>query len=200
MKNLSLAELFLLIGNSCGAGTLAFLWMNFLYAPWPSININPLWDILFLRTGGPLFYANHVSSCVAILGVTTYFAVKEPKHVLKWMFVIFTTASLHEFLLDLWGAFLPGGYFWISFVLVGGLLLANREQRMRMVYIALFFYIYMAMWVLSINVFHYSYLSIVQYAPGPALLSVPENIIEVVSWTVPLLLWFYPSKPWIDGK
>src|SRR5574340_563753 len=75
-----------------------FFGFNFSFAAW---SINPIYDFLFARTAGWILPANHVSSCFLVVGITAWFAFRDYRHALRWLFVIFSSVSIHEILLDL---------------------------------------------------------------------------------------------------
>lgn len=195
---------FVITVNYFGGGMLAFLWVNFLYNPQPYLSLNPIFDFLIVRSGGPILYANHVTSCIALLGVTTYFVIKEPKHLAKWCIVIFATASIHEMILDTifvplvgYGLFSFRWEFWLSLVLILALWLSNREQKKRLGYIAIVCTIYSAIWVSLVIAFHIDMRTIVIFKPGPAYYDYTENALEVFSWLIPISMWFIPKRLWI---
>ena len=193
-------------------GALILLWINFLYEPWPIFS-NPIKDFLFMRSGGPLLYANHVSSTIAILAVTTYFVIKQPRQVTRTMIVILSTVSLHEIILDTvmgpvtqwagWNenyaaniqglsSFFSMNFrwaFWLALILVLGLALSNKWQRRKLGKIGLFILGYVLIWFVYLVVSHHSPWTIIEFKPGPMFLDPIDNSIEVFSWILPMGLW-----------
>lgn len=199
---LEFSNTFNILANVFCFGLLGVLFINFSYGPWPSVSLNPLWDILFVRSGGPFLYANHVSVELFVCIISGYFMVKNPKTAWKWMVVIFSTASIHEMILSvvsypvstsvLYLIFNPFTYrwlFWLAVTLIFSLILSTQWQRKKLWQIALIVTIIESVWVLAIVLVPFNPRSIIEYGPGPAILSFPENFFEVVSWIVPLAWW-----------
>jgi hypothetical protein len=198
LAKVTLRWLALVIFNSLAWAIIAGLWVNFLWAPWP-VSWNLAWDFLFTRTGGPLLYANHVSSAVVILGVVTYFGLKNREHIASMSMIILSTVAIHEFILEI--VTLPVTHFffflnlrwifWLSLVLGSALILSDRQGKIRMGKIALVVFVYMVVWDLIIWTTGLDYRTVVVFAPGPAFFNPWDNIIEIVSWILPMSMWFW---------
>ena len=198
----SVKQTFTLLANILSFAVLGVLIINFLWGPWPAVSSNPIWDILFVRSGGPFLYANHVSVELAVCLIAGYFMIKNPKQAWKWIIVIFATASIHEMILSvvsypvstsiLYLIYSPFTYRWIAWLsvtLVIAILLSNKWQRKKLWQIAVIVTVIEVIWIFAIVLVPFNPRSIIEYQPGPALLSFPENFFEVVSWLVPLFWW-----------
>ena len=189
---------------NCGAvGLIAFMWINFAVYPWPRIDPNPMWDVLFLRTGGPILYANHVASGLAIVSVTSYQMARHRKEAYKWVFLVFSAVSIHEMALSVTSypiyfqqyfhiinnPLTFRWFFWLSLVLVGAIYLANKEQRIRMFKIAIVCIVFDLLWVAAIFALNFDPVTIIQYSPGPAFLDPLPNFLEVCSWVLVAAMW-----------
>jgi hypothetical protein len=178
-----------------------FMVFNFAFAPW---SFNPVEDLLYVRSDGFILPANHISSALAVAGTAAVFMVKDLNNAGKLMFVIFSTASIHEYILDALNvpAMLAAhslGYtitfrwfFWLAFFLIPGVLLATRKQRITMVKIALFCFVYIGGWIVLASVFNIDTYTILAYAPGPAFHDFIPNFFEVTSWVIPAVIWWLP--------
>ena len=199
--------------NYLVVGIFLFFWIDFLWNPWGSPNIlNPIDDFLYLRTGGQILYANHLVSAIGVMLVTTYFILKNPfSRAGKIVFVIFSTVSIHEILLNLvlntFGftfipAYYDGGqffkvldlrwFFWLSLFLVLGSLFATKEQRKKLVRITLVIVLYMFGWLFYLAISHHSPWTLYQFTPAPMFHDPIDNSLEVFSWLIPLSIWFIP--------
>lgn len=199
--------------NYLMVGVFLFFWVDFLWSPWGSPNPwNPISDFLFERTGGQILYANHVVSALAVMLVTTYFILKNPfSKAGKTIFVIFSTVSVHELLLNgilnAFGfSFLPAyretasffyvldlrWFFWLSLFLVFGLLFATKEQRTKLYRVTIVCAVYMFGWLTYLAVSHHSPWTLYHFSPAPMFLDPIDNSLEVFSWLLPLLVWFIP--------
>lgn len=197
--------------NLATLGGLSYLLINFLYQQWP-LTWNPVFDFLFTRTGGPVFYDNHIASALAIMAVTIWFVRKSPHDAFRVTVVIFATVSIHELILDVmmgpltrwqalngWiGDYSPGFFvlnvrwaFWLSLFLVGGLLLANRKQRRTLGMIAAVVTIYVLCWLVFLALTGHSPWTTDAYAPGPMFFDPIDNAIEIAGWMIPLSVWFW---------
>lgn len=197
-----------LFANIIAFCLIGVLIINFIYGPWPSVSWNPLWDVLYVRSGGPLLYANHVSVELAMCFIAGYFMLRNRKDAWKWMVVIFSTASLHELILSvvsypvtqsvLYLIFNPLTYrwiFWLALTLGISLVVSDSWQRKKLWQITILVACIEIIWVIAIVVIPFNPRSIIQYGPGPALLSFPENFFEVASWLIPLAWWFRGLAP-----
>lgn len=173
-------------------------WINFLWAPWPW-SWNPIHWLIFLRTGGPLLYANHVSSAVAVLSVATYFVIKNPKHGAQWILVVFSTGSSHEMIGITETVMVAGtralgpisNLYWVDlgFVLILALIVASKAQRRMIAEVALVCAVFNAAWLATILIFNIPTLTVNGFIPGPAFFDWRENSLEVASWIVPSAWW-----------
>lgn len=187
-----------IFGSFIVLSVFGLLWINFLYNPWPW-SWNPLYWLIFLRTGGPLLYANHVSSVVAVLSVASYFAIKNPKNAAQWILVVLSTGSCHEMigitetvLATSTVALQPITHlYWIDlgFVLALALIVSTRKQKRMMAEIALVCAVFNAAWLGVILGLHVPTLTVKGFVPGPQFFDWRENSLEVASWTVPSAWW-----------
>lgn len=200
MAELTLRWLLVTVANCC-AFSIAFIFIfNFAYAPW---SLNPVEDLLYVRSAGFLLPANHISSALAVAGTAFYFMLRDTKNAVKWLFVITSTASIHEYVLD--GLSIPTfnaantlsytitfrWFFWLGFILVPGVVLANKQQRKTLLMIAVFCAVYISAWILIAEYFNINTYTILAYAPGPAFHSFVPNFFEVTSWVVPVSFWWW---------
>jgi hypothetical protein len=176
-----------------------FFGFNFVLANW---SLNPIEDLLYVRSAGFILPANHVSSAFAIVGTAFYFAAKYYDHAIRWLFLVFSTVSIHEYILD--GLSIPSmilahtlsytitfrWWFWLTFFLVPAVVLANKEQRKIQFRIALFCLVYIGGWILAAEAFNIDTYTILAFVPGPAYHEFLPNFFEVTSWIIPALLWF----------
>ncbi len=169
------------------------LWINFLWQPWP-LSWNPLFDFLFTRSGGPLLYANHVSSEIALLIPTTYFGLKTKSP--KLIIVILSTCSIHELVIAL-NNFATGYYEFdakylgeLAVFLAIALILASRPQRSTLGKVLVVTMILQALWTMAIYNFGLNTLTIIGFSRGPAFFDWRENLIEIASWILPSSVWF----------
>jgi hypothetical protein len=181
----------------------AFFIFDFAYAPWSA---NPIEDLLYVRNAGYILPENHISSALAVTITAAFYCWKNFDQAAKWMFVIFSTASIHEYVLDAMNvpAMLAArtlGYtitfrwfFWLGFFLVPGLLLATSRQRRTLAYITLFSAVYIASWISFATTFNIDTYTILYYAPGPAFHDFIPNFFEVSSWVIPASMWWWPWK------
>lgn len=186
-------------------GILAFLWIDFLYRPWPVFS-NPVSDFLFTRSGGPLLYANHVSSEVALLITTTFFCVKYRSA--KVVIVILSTASIHEYFVQIYD-FIRGFqigqsglgqsyllastkyYFELGVLLAIAIFLATSAERVTLVYVTLVMAGFIFVWDFSTVMFHLTGNTINGFIPGPAFYNWKNNLLEICSWIAPCTIWFF---------
>lgn len=200
-KGITLSWLFRTSVNSLCIGVMAALVVNFSYAPW---SWNPIEDLLYVRTQGFLLPANHISSALAVAIPAFVFAMREPDKAYRWMFVIFSTASIHEYILDamdvavgfvsqdwLSYALTLRWFFWLAVFLVPGVILATKRQRGTMALIAAFCFVYITAWLLIAGYFQINTYTILGYAPGPAYYSFVPNFFEVSSWVIPASFWWF---------
>jgi hypothetical protein len=179
----------------------AWLIINFAFAPW---SWNPIEDLLYVRSDGFILPANHISSAVAVAGTAMVFMLRDTSKAAKMMFVIFSTASIHEFILDglnvLSNSVSLGTlsyvlnfrwFFWLSFFLIPALVVADGAQRKTMLRIAVFCFAYMFGWYLVALYFHINTYTILGYAPGPAYHDFLPNFFEVSAWVIPASFWWW---------
>lgn len=143
-----------------------------------------------------------------MLGTASYFALKDTKHALNWILVIFSGISIHELLLSVISypvyasshpAFLQiinnplttRWIFWLLAILLSGLALANKFQRKKLAEIAVIMAVYEFAWTwIGLVYFNIDPMTIIQYKAGPAFYSVIPNIFEVTSWFITGAWWF----------
>ena len=187
-------------------GTVALLWLNFLWQPWP-VSANPIQDFLFMRSGGPLLYANHVSSEVAIMGVITYCMIKDKAHAPRIFLVVASFIPLHEIILPLVDfpiSTLSGvgnGFYFtgsagalkylaeLSILLIIGILIATHAERKRIAKSALVITAYTVVWVATLVAFNVGRITINGFVPGPDFFNPFPNAFEVGGWIVAALTW-----------
>jgi hypothetical protein len=192
-------ETFSFGANSSALVILAFLLFNFAYAPW---SINPINDLLYVRSAGFLLPANHISSAIAVCGTAIYFAIQDTSKAFKLSFVILSTASIHEYVLDFLSV--PNmisdnslsytvtfrWFFWLAFFLIPGVYFATKRQRIILLRILIFCVFYIGAWIVLANFFGINTFTILAYAPGPAYYSFLPNFFEVTSWVIPASFWW----------
>ena len=178
---------------------IAFFIFDFAFAPW---SWNPIEDLLYVRNDGFILPANHISSALAVTITAAFFAWRDFNHAAKWMFVIFSTASIHEYILDAMNvpAMIAAhtlGYtitfrwfFWLGFFLVPGIIFATKKQRKTLFFIALFCAVYIGSWITIATTFNIDTYTILYYAPGPAYHDFIPNFFEVSSWIIPSSFWW----------
>jgi hypothetical protein len=197
-KDITLNWLFNTVANGFAIPILFGMGINFAIANW---SWNPIEDLLYVRTAGPILPANHVSSAFAIILVAGYFVLKDLDHAWKWVFLIFSTVSIHEFTLDILN--IPTMYaahtlsytftfrweFWLAFFLVPAVLIANKEQRKILLFIAVFCAVYIGGWIIIAEAFNIDTYTILAFAAGPAAYDFLPNFFEVSSWVIPASFW-----------
>ena len=200
MADITLRWLLRLAGNSLAMGVLVALVVNFSFAPW---SWNPIEDLLYVRTAGFLLPANHISSSLAIAGTAFGYAAKDFDNAFKLTFVILSTASIHEYILDALNvpAMIAAhslGYtltfrwfFWLAFFLIPGVIFATRRQRKTLLLITVFCVAYIGGWVVLAEAFNIDTYTILAYAPGPAFHDFIPNFYEVTSWVIPASFWWF---------
>ena len=172
---------------------------NFAFANW---SINPIEDLLYVRSDGFLLPANHISSALALTSTTAIFQLRDWRKATNILFVIYSTASIHEYILDAFNipAMLAAhtlGYtltfrwvFWLALFLVIGLKMSTREQKKKLAIITAFCAVYIGGWVFLATTFNIDTYTILYYAPGPAFHDFIPNFFEVSSWVIPALIWW----------
>jgi hypothetical protein len=179
--------------------TIMFFGFNFILANW---SINPIEDLLYVRSAGFILPANHVSSAFAIVLTAFYFAAKYYDHAVRWLFLVFSTVSIHEYILD--GLNVPAmivahtlsytitfrWFFWLGFFLVPAMVFGDKQTRKIQLRIALFCLVYMGAWFLVAESLNIDTYTILAFAPGPAFHDFIPNFFEVTSWIVPASFWF----------
>ena len=178
-----------------------FVLFNFAYAPW---SWNPIEDLLYVRSAGYILAANHISSAIPLAATALILAINDSKKAYKVMFVIFSTASIHEYTLDgfnLLTGFVRIGwlsyvltfrwFFWLGFFLVPGVILATKRQRKVLLYMAVFDLVYIAAWYFIALYFGINTYTIQGYAPGPAYHDFIPNFFEVTGWVIPTSFWWF---------
>ena len=174
---------------------------DFSFAPW---SWNPIDNLLYVRSNGFILPANHVSSALSVAIPALFFGLKEFDNAYKWMFVIFSTASIHEYVLDamdvvvgfvsqnwLSYALTLRWFFWLAVFLIPGIILATKRQRQTMVFIVIFDFIYITAWLFVAGYYHIDTYTIMGYAPGPAYRDLIPNLFEVTSWVIPASFWWF---------
>jgi len=185
--------------NMGACAVIAFFIFDFAFAPW---SWNPIEDLLYVRNDGFILPANHISSALAVTITAAFFAWRDFNHAAKWMFVIFSTASIHEYILDAMNvpAMIAAhtlGYtitfrwfFWLGFFLIPGVIFATKKQRKTLLFIALFCAVYIGSWIYVATTFNIDTYTILYYAPGPAYHDFIPNFFEVSSWIIPSSFWW----------
>ena len=179
----------------------AFLWVNFLYGAWPPMK--PIFWPLFLRSGGPFLYANHVSSEIAIMGVASWFAVRHRPRAISWVLVVLSTASIHEIFVAVDNLLIGTDYFnvesekymiYVSILLLIGLIFATKRQRKTLTEVTLIIVLFELFWNVCIIGFHLDTQTINGFVMGSAFWDWRENALEVLSWVLPSVWWLVRWK------
>lgn len=189
---------------SAGAwlGTLA-LWANFLWAPWP-FPASPL----FIRTGGPEFFGNHLISVVAIMSVVTWRMSREAGTAYRALLVTMTLVTVHEWMLPLAQAavllpsvalprivvaitvYNPAKYIVaLGLVFVSGFQLATQGERHRIAQTILVMLAFTLAWQATLWYGPFGNLTMDGYSPGPAFWSPVPNLFEIGSSVLASLMW-----------
>ena len=170
------------------------LCVNFAWAPWP-LSWNPLSNFLFLRSGGPLLFANHISSEVAIMGVVAYVALKSERKT-RTLLVGLSVVSIHELMLEAdpilnvahpladWKYII-----WMSVLLIGALLIATKAQRIKLGKVAVVYSLYVLIWTIIVLAFSLNTHTIIGFTPGPAFFDWRSNALEIFSWLTAMGAW-----------
>lgn len=171
------------------------LCVNFAWGPWP-VSWNLLWDFLFTRSGGPLLYANHLSSEFAIMGAAAYSALKAGRKT-RTLLVVLSIVSIHELILetdvvlDVAHPVSDWKYIvWMSVLLVGALIIATKSQRIKLGKVAFVYSLYVLVWTIIVVTFGLNTHTIIGFTPGPAFLDWHSNALEVFSWMTAMGSWF----------
>jgi hypothetical protein len=175
---------------------IALLAFNYAWAPWP-LTSNLFYDFLTTRTGGPLLYANHVSTTLMIVFVAAVACYRAGNEAYKQIWVVLSVVSIHELLLGYIMLPITNFYwvlnlrwvFWLSIILVGGWYFASKSERHRIKRVFVIIFLYMVLWESFLFATHIDYRTIIEFAPGPAFSNPIDNALEIGSWYVPYAYW-----------
>jgi hypothetical protein len=174
---------------------LVALTVNSLYATW---SLNPLYDLLYSRVQGMIFYNSH-SSSICFLCLTAFVMIaKDRGHIARWTLALFGVAAIHEFALNIFDLTVFGvssgmavSYaIWLGFFLLIGWFVIPVELKQRWIAIAVFMFLF---YLLTFS-FHVG-----SSNNGFLLTSLAFNfwtdLTEVSSWIIPTS-FFYLPKEW----
>lgn len=193
-------------------GMLVFLIGNFLiYNPkdpyhFGQWSINPIWDILYLRTGGPLLYGNHEIVGLALCAIPIYYCIKERsiRRLPIWLCCMFATVFLHEVVIQSFGA-IPYGILIVhqlfnSYMLILGVFAAlafvfgTPFQKRILIYVAILCLCTSAPAMILYRVFNYYPMTLSTFSPGPQIFDFWANLFEDIYWYIPISIWFWQHE------
>ncbi|MDE1824350.1 MAG: hypothetical protein KGH74_03555 [Candidatus Micrarchaeota archaeon] len=183
-------------------GLLVYLAYNALHADW---KLDPLWNLLYARIRGPIFYLAHSSS---MLGVVAVAIIKVAPNVLKtsqptrWIVAVFSTVSVHELDLDL--IKLTGGIgyldslnymlYLLGFLVLAFIICTPYQKRVILTIGAIlipFFILTEMLFYIGTDVIDFNY--------GPDIYSPSTNAVEVSTWLTASAVWFLPER-WFQWR
>lgn len=191
-------------------GLWAFLFFDFAwYTPndiygFGNWHLNPVWDFMYLRIGGPFLYGNHIITAIFLLSIPIYFVIKEKsyKRMPNWLVLTFATIFIHEIFIQVFSAPVYGWgkvYFQVFsvymivlliFFLIG-IKIGNKFQRRALKRIVLVCGVSIGITELFYGLLNYHPMTLAEFHPGPQVYSFIPNLIENVLWLLPILVWYY---------
>lgn len=186
---------------------LAFLFFDALIATW---NWNPIYDILFARIRGPLFYENHASVVIFACTIAMIKIFQKGNgfdSVSHWTLAILATGSFHELTIAI-EDFTIGGFrlvsittslnymVWLLVFLTLGLVFLRKTERRRLILLGCFFAIIFVFSIVQLADKSFPQImlaqTIVGFNPGPNFMDPIENFAEIWTWDIPLVFWLIP--------
>jgi hypothetical protein len=168
-------------------------------------SINPLYDLIYLRIGGPLLYGNHVSVGLFLLAIPIYFALIKERNYLKapiWLSMAFATVFLHELILQIyavglygWAAIEPqlfSYYMLVLFVFFAlALIFGSKLQRRKLICVSGITVLISSVTMYAYSALNYRPFTLEQFTPGPQIYSLIPNLVEIALWFIPISFWFW---------
>lgn len=173
-------------------------------------SIDPLWDILYLRVGGPFLYGNHEITALLIMGIPLYWCLKKGfGKISLWLGLAFSYVFIHEILVQLivgypvygWAAIQPQiesvYMLGLGMIFLISLRFADTFQKKRLIWSA-FLFVGIALVIMTVYlVTGYHPYTLARFAPGPDLYGFEANLFEDLGWLLPLPLWYVPDR-WVS--
>lgn len=173
---------------------LGFLGFNFMVTSW---RLDPIYDLLVLRTQGLIFAGNHVSTAMAVLLTAAWFAARDASRAFQVTTIVFASVSVHEAILVF--ATLPSGanfgqwqgWAWMGAVFLLALKFAGRKQRLTLLAFGCIYLIFAFAATAFLVATRTPALSFVDGKLGPAYYLPLSQLIEVLGWFIPMSAWWY---------
>lgn len=173
--------------------------------PFGTWSLNPIWDFLYLRIGGPVMFGNHVITGLLILAIPIYYSIKYGySKVPIWLMMMFATVFIHEMVIQSFG-YIPYGNLVIHQILTNYMLylgifaliaviFGNKFQRQNLFIVLITCILVPGMAMILYRIVGYYPMTLSQFSPGPQLMNFWANLLENIYWLAAILPWFVRRK------
>lgn len=162
--------------------------------------LNPVWDFLFLRIGGPFLYGNHVVTALLLLSIAPLGCVRDGyRRMPVWLTMVFATVFIHEVIIQSFGYFPYGNLVlyqmyspYMEALAVFGVLayaVGDQGQRRTLLRIALVCLGTEGVAMLLYAAFNYHPTTLQEFVPGPQLYDPLANGLEDFYWLAAMAPW-----------